>query len=74
MINLVKKIKTSKGAVCTFDIDTSADLTSLPISTTNPECVLGSIANCIAEGVSYILNSSDEWVKQDSHINYNEEI
>lgn len=72
MINLVKKIKTSKGSVYTFDIDTSSDLASLPTGSTGS--VIGSVANCISEGISYVLNSSNEWVKQDLHINYNEVI
>lgn len=70
MCNLIKKIKTLKGAVCVFDIDTHSDLASLPNSSTKPEAVQGSIANCLDEGKSYILNSKDEWVPASKFISY----
>lgn len=70
MHNLIKKIKTFKGAVCIFDVDTVEDLPNLPTSKTTPECVQGSIANVIAEGKSYVLNSSDEWIPANRYIEY----
>lgn len=70
MYNLIKKIETFKGAVCIFDVDTTEDIASLPISTTTPECVQGSIANVISEGKSYVLNSDDEWIPANRFIEY----
>lgn len=69
MINLIKKIKTFKGAVCVFDVDTVEDLKDLPNSKTLPECVQGSVANVIDEGKSYVLNSDDEWIPANKFIN-----
>lgn len=70
MHNLIKKIKTFKGAVCIFDIDTRDDLEDLPNSQTTPEAVQGSIANCLDEGKSYVLNSNDEWIPANRFIDY----
>lgn len=70
MFNLIKKINTFKGAVCVFDIDTADDLKDLPTSQTKPEAVQGTIANCLAEGKSYVLNSNDEWIPANRFINY----
>lgn len=70
MFNLIKKINTFKGAVCVFDIDTVDDLKDLPTSQTKPEAVQGTIANCLAEGKSYVLNSNDEWIPANRFIDY----
>ena len=68
MQNLIKKIKTFKGTVCIFDVDTIDDLEKLPNSKTEPEAVQGSIANVISEGKSYVLNSADEWLPANKYI------
>lgn len=68
--NLIKTIKTFKGMVCVFDCDTTDDIPNLPISTSKPEAVQGSIANVISEGKSYVLNSNDEWIPANRYINY----
>ena len=70
MHNLIKKIKTFKGAVCIFDVDKKEDLENLPNSKTTPEAVQGSIANVIEEGKSYVLNSDDVWVPANRYIEY----
>lgn len=70
MYNLIKKIKTSKGAVCIFDADKKEDLENLPNSKTMPEIVQGSVANVIEEGKSYVLNSDDVWVPANRYIDY----
>lgn len=72
MCNLIKTIKTFKGKVCVFDVDDVSDLDSLPNSKTKPEAVQGSIANVINEGISYVLNSDDEWIAANRFINYPE--
>lgn len=70
MRNLIKKTLTFKGAVCVFDIDTKADIADLPNSKTKPSCVQGSIANCIEEGKSYVLDSEDNWTPANRFIDY----
>lgn len=70
MRNLVKKIQTFKGAVCVFDVDSKEDIDELPNSKTSPACVQGSVANCIEEGKSYILDSKDVWTPVDRFIDY----
>jgi hypothetical protein len=70
MRNLIKKIQTFKGPVLIFDIDTKDDIADLPNSTTDPSCVQGSIANCIEEGKSYVLDSKDNWTPVNRFIDY----
>lgn len=72
MWNLIKTIKTFKGKVCVFDIDDASELENLPNSQTKPEAAQGSIANVINEGISYVLNSDDEWIPANRFINYPE--
>lgn len=70
MINLIKKIKTFKGDVCTFDVDTHDDIQKLTNSQSeNFPIVQGSVANVISEGKSYVLNSDDEWIPANGFIN-----
>ena len=70
MINLVKKIKTFKGNVCTFDVDTYDDIQNLTNSQSEKlPIVQGSIANVISEGKSYVLNSDDKWIPANRFIN-----
>lgn len=70
MRNLIKKIHTFKGPVLVFDIDTKDDIADLPNSKTDPSCAQGSIANCIEEGKSYVLDSKDNWTPANKFIDY----
>lgn len=74
MINLLDRKRTSKGNIYKFEIDSASDITDLPTTTEETDeftkAIMGSTAFCIAEGLTYILNSSDEWIKQDSYIEY----
>lgn len=60
------------GNVNTYSIDSATELSELPNTNSNPPIAFGSVANSINEGVSFILNSSNEWVEQDSFVNYSE--
>lgn len=65
MINLVRVIKTQLGKVSTYDIDGPGDLESIP-----EDVAMGSIANSIEEGISYVKDSTGVWRKMETFVNY----
>lgn len=67
MINLIRVIKTQLGRCCTYDIDGPGDLGDIP-----EEVALGSIANSITEGISYVKDSTGTWKKMETFVNYGE--
>ena len=75
MINLVSTKHTELGKLSVFLIDSEDDLSSLPTTSASTEdfekCSMGSIASIASEGISYILNSSDEWIEQKRFVTYN---